>query len=153
MSLGGARSDVFNSAIDAAYKAGILTIVAAGNSNSDVVYYSPASAPNAVTVASIDENNTKPGFSNYGSLVDIFAPGMDILSTWIGSTTAVERLSGTSMATPHVAGLALYLMAKDVGLKGPEQIVNRIEQLGTRGVVQSAGFGSVNLLAFNGISP
>ncbi|KAI9155537.1 Subtilisin-like proteinase Mp1 [Paramyrothecium foliicola] len=149
MSLGGGRSDAFNAAVEAAYRKGILTVVAAGNSYADANSYSPASAPNALTVGAIDSSNNKPGFSNYGSVVDIFAPGVDILSTWIDNAKSTASLTGTSMACPHVAGLAVYLMVKE-GLKSPGQVTDRIKKLGTKNVVVNGGAGSPNLLAYNG---
>jgi oryzin len=149
MSLGGPQSDAFNSAIAAAYNSGVLTVVAAGNSDDDAQYYSPASAPEAVTVGATDVNDTRAYFSNWGTLVDIFAPGVDVLSTWIGSNTATNTISGTSMACPHVAGLSLYLMALD-GLKSPGDVVARIKELATPNVVVDPGDGSPNVLAFNG---
>ncbi|CAI4219730.1 unnamed protein product [Parascedosporium putredinis] len=120
-------SEAFNAAVEAAYQQGVLTVVAAGNSYDDAVYYSPASAPNAVTVGAVDVGNVKPGFSNYGTLVDVFAPGVNVLSSWIGSTTATNTISGTSMACPHVAGLSLYLKAYE-GLTAPGDVAARIEE-------------------------
>lgn len=114
----------------------------------DARFSSPASAPDAFTVAAIDRNNTRASFSNYGPAVDIFAPGVGILSSWIGSDDATNTISGTSMATPHVVGLAIYLM-------GLEQISDataasaRLKELGTRDAVERTS-GSPNLLAFNG---
>lgn len=151
MSLGGAYNYALNTAVQNAYRSNILTVVAAGNSYADARYYSPASSPDAITVGAIDANNAKPGFSNYGSLVDVFAPGVDVLSAWIGSQTATNTISGTSMACPHVAGLALYLMKLE-GLSSPGAVAGRIKSLGTKNVVSSSGFGSPNLLAYNGIS-
>lgn len=149
MSLGGSRSDAVNKAIDAAYKAGVLSVVAAGNSGADAKGYSPASAPNALTVGAVDIRNNRATFSNFGSLVDIFAPGVDITSTWIGSNTASRSLSGTSMACPHVAGLALYLISKD-NLKTPDSVTSSVKNLGTKNAVKTPGAGSPNLLAYNG---
>jgi oryzin len=151
MSLGGPRSDAFNAAVEAAYQAGVLTVVAAGNSYTDASSYSPASAPNAVTVGAIDVTNTKPSFSNYGSLVDIFAPGVNVLSAWIGSTTATNTISGTSMACPHIAGLSLYLKSVE-SLESPGAVADKLVELATVGAVKSPGTGSPNLLAFNGAS-
>ncbi|KAM0207668.1 hypothetical protein ACHAQD_008482 [Fusarium lateritium] len=152
MSLGGAQSDAFNLAVDSAYRSGVLTVVAAGNDNKDAGNYSPASAPNAITVGAIDINNNRASFSNFGSLVDVFAPGVDIVSTWIGrSNSATQSLSGTSMACPHVAGLSLYLRAKE-GLTTPRGVTERIKELATKNVVRNPGSGSPNLLAFNGVS-
>ncbi|KAL2675714.1 hypothetical protein Neosp_011904 [[Neocosmospora] mangrovei] len=150
MSLGGGRSPAFNAAIENAYRAGILTVVAAGNEEKDARDVSPASAPNAITVAAVDRNNVRASWSNYGAVVDIFAAGVDVVSTWIGTDTAVETISGTSMACPHVAGLALYLMALEK-LPTPADVTKRIKSLGTKNVVANRGTGSPNLLAFNGV--
>ncbi|SPO06424.1 related to subtilisin-like serine protease [Cephalotrichum gorgonifer] len=151
MSLGGPVSTAFNAAVQAAYDAGILSVVAAGNSNADAANYSPASAPSAITVGATTITNARASFSNYGTLVDVFAPGQNVLSAWIGSNTATNTISGTSMATPHVSGLVLYLKALE-GLASPGSVTERILQLATSGVVTSPGTGSPNLLAFNGIS-
>ncbi|KAM5352866.1 hypothetical protein ACJ41O_005588 [Fusarium nematophilum] len=150
MSLGGGRSEAFNAAVEAATRAGVLTVVAAGNSGQDARNFSPASAPSAITVGAVDISNTRPDFSNFGPLVDIFAAGVDVVSAWVGSNTATRSISGTSMACPHVAGLALYLRAKE-GLTTPQSVTERIKNLATRGVVRNPGAGSPNLLAYNGI--
>ena len=138
--------------MESAYHSGVLTVVAAGNSYSDAAYYSPASAPDAITVAAIDAFDAKPDFSNYGSLVDVFAPGVDIVSTWIGTDTVTATLTGTSMACPYVAGLAVYLMAKEE-LGTPAEVAQRIKSLATRNAVQAAESGTPNLLAYNGVQP
>ena len=114
----------------------------------DARFSSPASAPDAFTVAAIDRNNTRASFSNYGPAVDIFAPGVGILSSWIGSDDATNTISGTSMATPHVVGLAIYLMGLGE-LSDAAAASARLKELGTRDVVEWT-FGSPNLLAFNG---
>lgn len=150
MSLGGGYSPAFNAAIANAYNTGIVTIVAAGNDNKDVSNVSPASAPQAITVAAIDISNRRASFSNFGQLVDIFAAGVNIQSSWIGGATTAARVSGTSMACPHVAGLALYLMGRE-RLSSPGAVADRIKALGTKGVVKNPGAGSPNLLAYNGI--
>lgn len=150
MSLAGGKSDAFNTAIANAYKKGVLTIVAAGNSGDDAANYSPASAPSAITVGAIDSNNNRASWSNYGTVVDIFAPGVNIQSAWIGGNASTNILSGTSMATPHVAGLALYLKGKETGLSSPASITNRILNLSTKNKVSTAGVGSPNRMAFNG---
>ncbi|KAI8807671.1 peptidase S8/S53 domain-containing protein [Cladochytrium replicatum] len=110
MSLGGGRSVAMDEASNAAVDAGVHLAVAAGNDNWNACYSSPASAAKPITVGATNVNDGMAWFSNYGSCVNIFAPGVDILSTWIGGPTSVAYLSGTSMATPHVCGsLALYL--------------------------------------------
>ncbi len=148
LSLGGAFSSAFNRAVAAAYNAGVVTVVAAGNDNVDASEQSPASAPEAITVGSIDKTNARSYFSNFGSVLDIFAPGSDILSTWIGSTTATNTISGTSMAAPHVVGLVLYLQALE-GLSSPDAVAERLTELATTGAVSDVQ-GSPNRLAYNG---
>ncbi|KAJ4309647.1 Suppressor of the cold-sensitive snRNP biogenesis mutant brr1-1 [Fusarium piperis] len=150
MSLGGGHSPAFNQAVENAYRAGVLTVVAAGNEEKDARNVSPASAPNAITVGAVDRNNVRASWSNYGPMVDIFAAGVNVVSTWIGSDTAVDTISGTSMACPHVAGLALYLMALEK-LPTPGDVTKRIKSLATKDVVANGGPGSPNLLAFNGV--
>ncbi|KAJ8128069.1 hypothetical protein O1611_g5566 [Lasiodiplodia mahajangana] len=88
-------------------------------------------------------------FSNYGSVVDIAAPGVNVLSSWIGSNSATNTISGTSMSTPHVAGLALYLIALE-GLSTPAAVTARIKALGTSSKISSLPSGTVNLIAYNG---
>jgi oryzin len=149
MSLGGSYSASLNSAVTNTVAAGVTVAVAAGNDNTNAANTSPASAPNAITVGAIDANDARASFSNYGSVLDVFAPGVNVLSSWIGSTTATNTISGTSMATPHVAGLAAYLIALE-GLSTPAAVVARIKALATSGVITSAGSGSPNLIAYNG---
>jgi subtilisin family serine protease len=148
MSLGGSYSAAMNSAVAGTVKNGITVVVAAGNSNDDAANYSPASAPNAITVGAIGQNDARASFSNYGSLLDVFAPGVNILSAWIGSTTATNTISGTSMAAPHVAGLVAYLIALE-GSKSPAAMSQRIQALATPNKVTDTQ-GSPNLIAYNG---
>ncbi|KAJ0124372.1 lkaline serine protease alp1 [Diaporthe amygdali] len=150
LSLGGAFSSAFNAAVAAAYNAGITTVVAAGNNGVDAKSYSPASAPEAITIGAIAVNNSKPSWSNFGDIVDIFAPGVDTLSSWIGSDTATNVISGTSMATPHVSGLVLYLKSVLGGLEAPADVAAKLTELATEGVLTDLGTGSPNLLAYNG---
>ncbi|RDW65929.1 S8 family peptidase [Aspergillus mulundensis] len=148
MSLGGGYSYAFNQAVEDAYDEGVLSVVAAGNDNVDASSTSPASAPNALTVAASTVGNARASFSNYGTVVDVFAPGQDILSAWIGSTSATNTISGTSMATPHIVGLSLYLAALE-NLSSPAAIISRIKELATRNALSNVR-GSPNLLAYNG---
>ena len=109
MSLGGGKSQAINDAIAAAVKNGLILVVAAGNENQDACNVSPASAPEALTIAATDKNDNLASFSNWGKCVDLAAPGVAITSAWKGSNTATNTISGTSMASPHVAGVvALY---------------------------------------------
>jgi cerevisin len=111
MSLGGGKSPTLDMAVNAAVDAGIHFAVAAGNDNADSCNYSPAAAEKAVTVGASTLADERAYFSNYGTCNDIFAPGLNILSTWIGSKYAVNTISVTSMASPHIAGLLAYLLS------------------------------------------
>merc|ERR1711937_1103886 len=86
------------------HESGVLTAVAAGNDNGDACTKSPASEPAVITVGSTTSSDARSSFSNYGTCLDIFAPGSGITAAWIGSDTATNTISGTSMASPHVAG-------------------------------------------------
>lgn len=97
MSLGGTYSSALNSAVTSTINTGVTVVVAAGNDNANAALYSPASAPSAITVGAIASTKAKASFSNYGSVVDVFAPGVNILSSWVGSNTATNMISGTSM--------------------------------------------------------
>jgi oryzin len=148
MSLGGGFSTTFNNAVNNAVSRGVTVVVAAGNSNANAANYSPASAASAITVGSITSTDARSSFSNYGSVLDVFAPGSSIISTWIGSNTATNTISGTSMAAPHVAGLVAYFQALE-GLTSPSSIANRIISLSTTGKVTNAGTGSPNRIVYN----
>ncbi|KAF6811375.1 alkaline proteinase [Colletotrichum musicola] len=145
-----ATSTAINRAVDAATELGIFFVVGAGNDGFDASAKSPASAPTAFTVGAIGINNTRPSWSNFGPSVDVFAAGVDVRSTSLYQD-GTELLSGTSMATPYVAGLALYLRALEgARLDSPAAIAGRIRELATMDVVLDAGTGSPNLLAYNG---
>ncbi|KAM3070405.1 Subtilisin-like protease 2 [Clarireedia jacksonii] len=149
MSLGGSYSSSLNSAVTNTVAKGVTVVVAAGNENQNASNDSPASTPDAITVGAIDTNDARASFSNYGSVVDVFAPGVNVKSAWIGSTSATNTISGTSMATPHVSGLAAYLIALE-GLSTPAAVVARIKAIGTSGLITNAGSGSPNLIGYNG---
>ena len=104
-------SRILDQAVNAAVDAGLHFAVAAGNDNADSCNYSPASADKAVTVGASTLADERAYFSNYGKCTDIFAPGLNILSTWVGSKYAVNTISGTSMASPHIAGLLAYYVS------------------------------------------
>ncbi|MGH3748749.1 MAG: S8 family peptidase, partial [Micromonosporaceae bacterium] len=104
MSLGGGVSAAVDNAVAAMTYAGVFTAVSAGNSSADACAQSPARVPNVTTVAASDRTDTRASFSNQGLCVDVYAPGVDVRSSYLNGTTAY--LSGTSMASPHVAGAA-----------------------------------------------
>ena len=111
MSLGGGSSKTLNLAVDAAVHAGVHFAVAAGNDNADACNYSPAASKNSLTVGASTLADERAYFSNFGKCVDIFAPGLNILSTWKGGKYATNTISGTSMASPHIAGLLAYFLS------------------------------------------
>lgn len=150
MSLGASRlvSQAVNDAAAAAVQAGLFLSVAAGNDGGPASLSSPASEPSVCTVAATDKTDQRASFSNYGMSVDVFAPGVDILSTW--NDGATNTISGTSMAAPHVAGLGAYLLALE-GPSDPIALCERIQELSTAGVVKNS-LTLNNLLAFNGAS-
>lgn len=111
MSLGGGKSAVLDKAVNAAVDQGMHFAVAAGNDNKDACNNSPAAAEKAVTVGASALSDDRAYFSNHGPCVDVFAPGLNILSTFIGSPNAITTMSGTSMASPHTAGLLAYLLS------------------------------------------
>ncbi|KAI0416962.1 peptidase S8/S53 domain-containing protein [Xylaria grammica] len=146
MSLGGSSSTSINSAARAMIAAGVFLAVAAGNSNTDASTTSPAGEPQVCTVGASTSADARASFSNYGSVVDVFAPGQDVLSTWNSGGT--NTISGTSMASPHVAGLGAYLLSLE-GQKAPQTLCAYIASIGTSGVLTGVPSGTANKLAFN----
>lgn len=150
MSLGGGPQPALDQAVTNSIKKGISYAIAAGNSNADACNTSPARTPNAITVGATDITDQRASFSNFGSCVDVFGPGVSITSTWNTSNTATNVLSGTSMATPHVAGaIARYLQGNPTAT--PAQVVYAIRASATAGVVANPGAGSPNLLLHTGL--
>ncbi|KEY68609.1 hypothetical protein S7711_05789 [Stachybotrys chartarum IBT 7711] len=111
MSLGGGKTQALDAAVNAAVRTGVHFAVAAGNDNADACKYSPAAASEPVTVGASALDDSRAYFSNWGKCTDIFAPGLSIQSTWIGSKYAINTISGTSMASPHIAGLLAYYLS------------------------------------------
>ncbi|KAI1642715.1 subtilisin-like protein [Daldinia loculata] len=152
MSLGGPASQAVNDAIERLFSNGVVPVVAAGNEAQDATNVSPASSPNAITVGAIDQtNDQRASFSNFGSFVDVYAPGVDVESVGISSNNATETLSGTSMASPHITGLAAYLMSLE-GLTDATAVSDRIKELGaaTGATVGRNVKGTTNVIANNG---
>jgi len=148
LSLGGIFSPMTNAAVAEAVKQGLFLAVAAGNSGLPTITASPASAPEVCTVGASDSTDAKASYSNFGLLVDIFAPGTGITSAWKDSDTDTNTISGTSMATPHITGLGAYLLALE-GLRTPDALCKRLQDLSTKNALSGAIL-SKNYLAYNG---
>ena len=145
MSLGGGISTALDNAVANAIAAGITFAVSAGNSGANACNFSPARTPTALTVGATQSNDARAGYSNIGSCLDIFAPGTNITSAWGTSNTATNTISGTSMASPHVAGAAaLYLQGAPSAT--PSQVASAITGNATTGKVISPGTSSPNRL-------
>jgi subtilisin family serine protease len=147
MSLGGSSSTALNAAVANTVARGVTVVVAAGNYANNACYYSPSSEPSALTVAATDSTDTQAWYSNYGSCVDLYAPGSNIYSASISSNDAYASKSGTSMATPHVSGAAaLYLESNPAA--PPSQVAYAITSNATSRALSGLGKGSPNLLLY-----
>ncbi|MCQ0022867.1 S8 family peptidase [Streptomyces somaliensis DSM 40738] len=145
MSIGGGTMQSVNDAVAAAIGDGVTFVVAAGNDNADACRTSPASTPEAITIGATDEADRRASFSNHGTCLDLFAPGVGITSAWYTGDTATTRISGTSMAAPHAAGLAAVVTAAHPSYT-PQQVRDAMVADATAGVVTNPGTGSPNKL-------
>ncbi|MFI6851879.1 S8 family peptidase [Streptomyces sp. NPDC050416] len=145
MSLGGPGDTAIDTAVRGAITSGVTFVVAAGNESTNASTRSPARVTEAVTVGATTSSDAKASYSNYGSVLDLFAPGSSITSAWSTSDSATNTISGTSMASPHVAGAAALHLA-DNPTATPAQVSAALTAAATTGVVTSPGTGSPNRL-------
>jgi subtilisin family serine protease len=155
MSLGGGANTAIDNAVTNSIADGVTYALAAGNDNgANACNTSPARTPNAITVGSTTQTDARSSFSNVGTCLDIFAPGSSITSAWRTSDTATNTISGTSMATPHVAGAAALVLGQNPAFT-PQQVRDSLVNNATLNVVTNPGTGSPNRLLFvvNGAQP
>ena len=154
MSLGESANRPMDLAVNAAIGDGVIVVAAAGNSDADACNYSPAQVEFAITVGATDNSDTSASFTNYGTCVDVFAPGVDILSTWIDSenceadntcNTNTNTISGTSMACPHVVGAVARYMSSVTTAPTPAACQNWVRTQATQ--------DAINFRAGHGTSP
>ncbi|KAI8372859.1 serine protease 1 [Radiomyces spectabilis] len=149
MSLGGGKSRALDTAVNQAVRSGLVFAVAAGNDNKDACNYSPAAADLAITVGASNLRDRRAYFSNFGKCVDVFAPGENILSIWNDGKDSTQTISGTSMASPHVAGLAAYFLSLEEESVEPKVIKDKILKLGSKDKLDNIPKDTPNLLIFN----
>ena len=158
LSLGSSKSLAMEMAVDAAVDSGVHFAIAAGNENEDACLSSPAGAQKSITVGASTFSDDRAFFSNWGTCVDVFAPGINIMSTYIGSRNATLSLSGTSMAAPHVAGMLSYFLSLQPApdseyfdnALSPQELKEKVLKFSTHGVLGDIGDNTPNRLIYNG---
>jgi subtilisin family serine protease len=149
MSLGGGASTALDNAVVSSINSGVTYALAAGNSSANACSSSPARVASAITVGATTSTDARASYSNYGTCLDIFAPGSAITSAWYNTNTATRSISGTSMAAPHVAGAAALVLATNTGFT-PAQVRDNLVNRATPSKVTNPGTGSPNRLLFVG---
>merc|ERR1719192_3006395 len=150
MSLGGSgNQQAMKDAVDAAVAAGVVVSVAAGNSNTDACGFSPAFVPSAITVGSTDATDSRSSFSNYGTCVDIWAPGSSVVSLSHTSDTGTSTKSGTSMACPHVSGAAALVLGADSS-KNPAKVLQDLIDTAALNTISDLKAGDTNAMLYVG---
>jgi len=148
MSLGGSVSSSVDAAVAGAVAKGVVIVVAAGNNGTDACNYSPARVPSAITVGATNSLDSRTSYSNIGACVDMFAPGHSITSAWNTSATASNTIGGTSMASPHVAGVAALALAANP-TASPADVASFLTSTATPNRLVNIGTGSPNLLLYS----
>jgi len=150
-SLGGPADTTIDNAVRAAIAGGVTIVVAAGNDNANAANYSPARVTQAITVGALQKTmDARSSYSNWGTPLDVFAPGDNILSAWIGSTTATNTISGTSMASPHVCGIVSFYLSLNSAAK-PADVEKWVHEHASQPInVSNKGTGSPSRIAFHG---
>jgi subtilisin family serine protease len=146
MSLGGSYAQALNDAVTASIATGVVYAISAGNSTRDACLQSPASTPDAITVGATDINDFAASFSNFGPCLDLYAPGVDVLSAGNGCDNCTQVFSGTSMSAPHVAGAAALILSANP-FWSSQQVASAMTGSATPGVIVGAG-SSPNRLLF-----
>ena len=151
LSVGMPKSVAFNDAIRRLIDDGMIVVGAAGNQNRDACLYSPASEPSIISVGASDRSELRASYSNFGTCVDLFAPGSDLVGAWVGSPTTYRSSSGTSNAAPIVSGIVATMLQREPTLT-QQQVEQRLVANATSGALFNIGVGSPNLLAFSGVA-